>query len=255
MKPKWIYALVIIFLSSCGPVDTPTPTKTHSPTSFYTSIPSTTGTYTPAPSSSSTPNPTLGTPLPTQLTTVPTLNPTQVIQHEEIKSVIKEYFEIHYQALSISPPEDFQETGFGDLVSDGPDAKDFLVTEMAKLALERKHFEINKLRYVKFDFSLTYKVLGIDESANKATVLLGELFDVVRESALEANPEDPTISSGGLSHEIVLHYQGGQWKIISDTYRDALWRTLRKPGLTTDEILHSIEIMLADLEKRSSPTP
>ncbi|MCD4802163.1 MAG: hypothetical protein K8R16_04405 [Anaerolineales bacterium] len=255
MKPKWIYALVIFFLSSCVPVDTPTSMKTFPPAGSYTSVPSSTAMYTPISTSSSTTISIEGTPLPTQLTIVPTLNPTQVIQQEEIKSVIQEYFEIHYQALSVSPPANFQETGFGNLVSDGSEAKDFLITEMGKLAVERKHYELNELLYVEYDFSLRYIVIDIDESTKKATVSLGDCFDVIRESAVEANPEDPTISSGGLSHEIVLHYQGGQWKIISDVYRDALWRTLRKSESSTDDILRGIEIMLADLVERASPTP
>ncbi len=236
-------------------MDTPPSTKNYPPTNTSTPVLSLTATYTPVPTSLSTTISIEGTPLPTQLTIVPTLNPTQVIQQEEIKSVIQEYFEIHYQALSISPPANFQEIGFGDLVSDGSEAKDFLATEMGKLAVERKHYEINKLRYVEYNFYLSYKVLDIDESVKKATVSLGDRYDVVRESAVEANPEDPLVSSGGLSHEIILQNEGGQWKIISDTYRDALWRTLRKPESTTDDILRGIDIMLADLEERASPMP
>ena len=176
-------------------------------------------------------------------------------QQKEIKKVIQKYFEIHYRALSVSPPEGFQEAGFGDLVSDGPDARDFLVTEMGKLAVEIKHYELNKLRYVEYEYSLNYKDIVVDASTEMATVSLGELFEVIRESAVEANPEDPHVSMGGLSHEIVLRNEQGEWKIVSHTYKDALWRTLRKPGSTTDEILHSIEIMLEDLEEKASPTP
>ncbi len=106
-------------------------------------------------------NPAAGTPLPTQLTIVPTLNSTQIIQQEEIKSVIQEYFDIHYRALSVSPPADFQETGFGDLVSDRPDAKDFLETEMAKLAVERKHLELKKYRYTEYEYSLDYLDIAV----------------------------------------------------------------------------------------------
>ncbi len=49
---------------------------------------------------------------------------------EAIKSVIQAYFDLRYQALSVSPPEDFQVIGFGDLVSNGTDAKDFLDSEL-----------------------------------------------------------------------------------------------------------------------------
>lgn len=49
--------------------------------------------------------------------------------------------------------EDFQETGFGDFVSESSDAKDFQITEMAKLDLESKYYELNKLRYAEYNYS------------------------------------------------------------------------------------------------------
>lgn len=236
VKVQAIMTLLAGFLAACTSVG---PTAPSTPTSTAAVLSETMAVST----------------LPNQPTIVPTLNPTQTMQQAEIKSVIQEYFEIHYQALSISPPEDFQELGFGDLVSDGPEARDFLITEMGKLAIERKHYELNKLRYVEYEYSLKYKLIEVDESTQTATVSLGELFEVIRESAVEANPEDPQVSSGGLSHEFNLRKEAGQWKIVSDRYRDALWRTLRKPGSTTDEILRGIEIMLDDLEERASQTP
>ena len=207
-------------------------------------------------SAMSAPNPVLGTPLPTQLTIVPTLNPTQVIQQEEIKSVIQEYFEIHYQALSISPPANFQETGFGDLVSDGPEAKDFLVTEMGKLAVERKHYEINKLRYTEYTYSLDYKYIVVDESTNTAKVSMSDYFELIRERAAENNPENPRASTGELSHNIILSKEQGEWKIISDIYWDSMWYTLRHPwDASTDEILRNIEKKMDQLKAMPSPTP
>ena len=255
MKPRWIYTIVILFLSSCVPVDKPTSMKTFPPTGSYASVPSSTPMYTPTPISSSTPNSVLGTALPTQLTIVPTLNPTQAIQQEKIKSVIHEYFEIHYQAISITPPDDFQETGFGDLVSDGPDAKDFLVTEMAKLDLESKYYELKGLRYSEYKYSLNFQSIIVDDVTGMADVSLYDIFEFITERVAESNPEDPLVSSGGLPHEIVLRNEGGQWKIVSDIYRDAFWRTLRQPESTTDDILRNIEIMLANLVERASPTP
>jgi hypothetical protein len=203
MKPKWIYALVIFFLSSCVPMDTPTSTKTILPAGFYTSVPSSISTHALPPTSSFSPTPAAGTPLPTQLTVVPTLNPAQVIQHEEIKRIIKEYFEIHYQVLSISPPIDFQENSFGDLVSDSPDAKDFLITEMAKLDLESKYYELNKLRYAEYNYSLNYHSIIVDDTTGLADVSLYDIFEVIHERSVEANPEDPLVSLGGLSHQIL----------------------------------------------------
>ena len=73
-----IVLLLILFLSSCDSLDTPTVIALLS-----------TSTHTPAPTLSSTPNPVTKTPLPTQLTIVPSLNPTQVIQQEGIKSILQ----------------------------------------------------------------------------------------------------------------------------------------------------------------------
>ncbi len=238
-------ALLVIILASCAPVAKLAQTKPIVPTTSFT----------PVLISTLTPIPAIPSPLPTQLTIVPTLNPTQAKQQTEIKSVIQEYFEIHYQALSVSPPEGFQEIGFGDLVSDGPDARDFLVTEMGKLAVHIKYYELKKLRYAEHKYSLNYGDIVIDDTTGTAEVYLYDTFEVIHERSVEANPEDPHVNMGGLPHEFVLRNEQGKWKIVSDTYRDALWRTLRKPGSTTDEILRSIEIMLEDLEERASPMP
>jgi hypothetical protein len=246
MKRGLSTLLVIVFLSSCVPVETPSSTNPVLTSGSFTSTPPFSSSVT----ASSTPTfiPVGGTPLPTQLTIVPTQNSTQAIQQAEIKRVIQEYFEIHYQALSISPPEDFQETGFGDLVAESPDAKDFLITEMAKLDLESKYYELNKLRYAEYNYSLNYHSIIVDDTTGLADVSLYDIFEVIHERSVEANPEDPLVSSGGLSHKILLSSEGDQWKIVSDVYRDAFWRTLRKPESTTDYILRNIEIMLADLE-------
>ena len=155
----------------------------------------------------------------------------------------------------MSPPKDFQSRGFGDLVSDGSDARDFLATEMAKLAVERKWIELNRFGYAKYEYSLKYKNIVIDTSAKIATVSLLEDFTVVTERAMELNPEKPSITRGDQTHEIVLHNVHGQWKIVSDIYRDAWWRSYRKPGMSTDEILHKIDAELQKLETMPSATP
>jgi hypothetical protein len=192
--------------------------------------------------------------LPTQLTIVPTLNPTQAIQQEEIKSVIQEYFEIHYQALSISPPANFLEIGFGDLVSDGPDAKDFLVTEMAKLAVERKHLELKKFRYTEYEYSLDYLDLVVEEDGQIAKVHLIEKFLIFCELSLVDDLEDPKIcTEGDLNHVFLLRNEQGGWKIVSDAYWDYWWMQFRKPGATTEETLNAIELLMQKLE--TTPTP
>ncbi len=231
MKNLISLALLFFFLAACAPVVTPSPTKPSVPTAVSPS------------------------PLPTQLTLPATLDPAQAKQQEEIKSIIHAYFDLRYQALSVSPPEDFQSNGFGDLVSAGPDAKDFLVTEMAKLAVQRKWIELNRFGYAKYEYSLTYKSVVIDTPAQIATVSLLEDFTIITERAMERNPEAPSITRGDLTHEIVLHKEEGQWKIVSDVYWDAWWRSYRKPGISTDEILSKINEELQKLEAMPSATP
>jgi len=194
--------------------------------------------------------------LPTQLTIVPTLNLTQVIQQEEIKNVLQEYFDIHYQVLSVSPPADFQETGFGDLVSDGPDAKDFLETEMAKLAVERKHLELKKYRYTEYEYSLDYLDIVVEEATQIAKVHLIEKFVIFCELSLVDDPEDPKICvEGDLTHVFVLRNEQGGWKIVSDAYWDSWWMQFRAPGATTEDVLNAIHLVMQKYETMPTPTP
>lgn len=130
--------LIALFVGACGNV---------------TSVPIETVTVVPnplSPTPSITPSPipaaTTPSPLPTRLTALVTLDQAQAKQQDEIKSVLQAYFDLRYQVLSVFPPEDFQSNGFGDLVSDGSNAKDFLITEMAKLSVQRKWYELNRLR-------------------------------------------------------------------------------------------------------------
>ncbi|MCZ7666520.1 MAG: hypothetical protein M5U34_04475 [Chloroflexi bacterium] len=67
-----------------------------------------------------------------------------VNQQDKIKSIIQSYFDIRYQAMNT-----LKFDGFGNLVSDIPDAAVFLETESGKLAVEIKHAELNHLRYVR----------------------------------------------------------------------------------------------------------
>jgi len=240
-----IVLLLILFLSSCDSLDTPTVIALLS-----------TSTHTPAPTLSSTPNPVTKTPLPTQLTIVPSLNPTQVIQQEGIKSILQEYFDIHYKALSVSPPANFLETGFGDLVSDGPDAKDFLEAEMAKLAVEMKHHELHRLRYTDYDYFLDYLDIVVEEDGQIANVQLIEKFVIFCELSLLDDPEDPKIcTEGDLPHAFLLRNERGGWKIVSDAYWDYWWMRFRAPGATTEDVLNAIHLVMQKYETMPTPTP
>ena len=55
-------------------------------------------------------------------------------EQEALKNIIQSYVEIRYAALSVSDSGDFQQNGFGDLVSDLHTAGVFLREEMGKLA-------------------------------------------------------------------------------------------------------------------------
>jgi hypothetical protein len=160
-----------------------------------------------------------------------------VTQQEEIKRVIQSYFEIRYRALNT-----LQLEGFGDLVSDSPEAKAFLDAELGKLAVEIKHAELNHLRYADYRYYLDFSNFTADNSSQIAMVSVVEEHDVIEEISMELDPEDPFVSHRyGLEHTIVLHKEQDQWKITSDYYNDYLWRMLRQTGRSTDEILRTLK--------------
>jgi len=263
MKMKLQTVAIVIFaviLSSCAPVlqhpviPAPSPTDVVTPSLVSTSMPAATLTLLPTSTTTATLHPILETGLPPSPTITP--NATQAAQQEDVEDVIQAYFALRYQLFSVSPPADIQQNVFGELVSSEDEAKDFLATETAKLAVERKWYELNKLRYAKYEYSLKYNNIVFDASAQTATVSLLDNFQFTREWAVES------VTRGGTSHVIVLRNKQGQWKIISDTYWDSWWREFRKPGLTTDEILHNIELKrqhielkMQELEAMPSPTP
>ncbi|MCL4272012.1 MAG: hypothetical protein KJZ72_20805 [Anaerolineales bacterium] len=252
--------ILATILSSCAPVlqhsviPTPSPIDAIAPTLASTSTATTTLGLSPTSTTKATAHPVLETGLPPSSTITP--NATQAAQQEDIKNVIQAYFEIRYQLLSVSPPADIQQDVFGKLVSSRDDAKDFLTTETAKLAVERKWYELNKLRYAKYEYSLKYTDISFDATAQMATVSLHEYFEIICEKTMDNNSQNPSACAiGELTHEIVLHNENNQWKIISDTYWDSWWRQFRKPGLSTNEILQNINAKMQQLEAMPSPTP
>lgn len=244
MKLQTVTIVILAtILSSCTPVlqhpliPTPSPIDVIASTVVSTSTPTTTLTL--LPTSTTTIHPVLETGLPPSPTITP--NATRAAQQEDIKNVIQAYFALRYQLLSVLPPADIQQDVFGELVSSGDDARDFLATETAKLAVERKWYELNKLRYAKYEYSLKYTDISFDATAQMATVSLHEYFEIICEKAMDNNSQNPSACAiGELTHEIVLHNENDQWKIISDTYWDSWWRQFRKPGLSTNEILQNI---------------
>lgn len=176
-------------------------------------------------------------------------------QQEELKAVIQSYFEIRYQSNSVSQPAGFQLDDFGGLVSDEADAKPFKDTELAKLAVEKKHAELNQLRYVGYKYFLDFRSISVDPNARKAIVSVIEDNEVIYEISVKVNPEEPIVSRRlNVEHLIVLKLKKGQWKIVSDEYNDYLWMKLRGgKKKTTDEILQATDELLSTIEAAPGP--
>lgn len=195
----------------------------------------------------------IGTPTPTD---TPDTNATKspgvvppAEEQEELKNIVRAYIDIRYRALSVSGSDDFKRTGFGSLISETHEARDFLSEEMAKLAVEVRRAELNGLRYADYKYFLDFRSIAVDPSTQTATILVVEGSEVIFEISVELKPEKPTVTySGGVEHIIVLRRINGQWKIISDTYNDDLWRMLRHAGKSTDEFLRASERMIRILE-------
>jgi len=166
-------------------------------------------------------------------------------QQEEIKRVIESYFEMRYQALSFSQPDGFQLEDIGYLVSAASDGKAFLDAELVKLALQIKYGELNGSRHVSYKYFLDYSNFNMDTATELVTVLVVEDSDTTSEnSSLVAQ-------MSGLKHIIVLRKEQDQWKIVSDNYNDFLWRTIRKDGESTEDMLH----MISTIEALITPKP
>lgn len=173
-------------------------------------------------------------------------------EQEEIKGVVQQYFEIRYQALSVSMSKDFKESSLDSLFSDTPEASTSMKAELAKLAVEIKHAEINQLRYVDYTYSLDFNNFIINPITGMATVSVTEGNEVVYELSKQINPEDPIISRhADINHILVLHNDHNEWKIISDDYNDYLWRMLRQTGQSTDEMLLAMDIIQNDAIQES----
>lgn len=164
----------------------------------------------------------------------------------EIRSIINAYFEIRYRAFNT-----LQLEGFGDLISDRPEAVAFLDAELDKLAVEIKHAELNRLRYVDYEFFLDFKDISTDDTTQTATVSVRH--DVIYQLSVELDPVNPIVSHAyNLDHTILLRQEQGQWKITSDNYTDYLWRMLRQTGISTDELLRDMKASPLPVLRNSS---
>lgn len=166
-------------------------------------------------------------------------------QQEEIKKAIESYFEMRYQALSYPQPDGFQLDNIGKLVSTESDGKTFLDAELVKLALQIKYGELNGSRYVSYKYFLDYSNFNMDAATGLVTVL------VVEDNGTTTENSTLLAQMSGLKHIIVLRNEQDQWKIVSDNYNDFLWRTIRKDGESTEDMLN----MISTIEALITPKP
>lgn len=57
-----------------------------------------------------------------------------------------------------------------------------------------------------------------------------------------------------LDHIFVLRKDGSNWKIVSDSYEDYLWRLIMVTGLTKDEYMLWANALLTEDERHLEPT-
>ncbi|MEW6713140.1 MAG: hypothetical protein AB1403_25190, partial [Candidatus Riflebacteria bacterium] len=170
-------------------------------------------------------------------------------EQEALKAVVQSYVEIRYHALSVSNTEDLNQNTFGRLISETAKAAAFLSEEMSKLAVEVKRADTYHLRFVDYKYFLDYQSITIDPTTQTATILVTEGNEVIYEISAELNPENPIIShTAGIEHVILLRKMQGEWKIVSDTYNDDLWKMLRHGGKSADEIHHASNEMIRILD-------
>lgn len=73
-------------------------------------------------------------------------------EQEQLKNVIKQYFEIRYLAKSTSQQEDFKQNRFYNLIIDMSQTNIPMEAELAKLEVEIRHAELNELLYTDYKF-------------------------------------------------------------------------------------------------------
>ncbi len=253
---QWKVYFLAIVLISCSPmVISPDSTDAIHSTNVNATPPTSAivATFVLAPTCLYTVTPTvLETSLPPASTVTP--NSVQAREQDEIRAVIQGYFDLRYSLFSISPPGKIEPEIFSEFVSKENKSEDFLMTETAKMAVERTWYELKGLRYAKYEYSLKYSDITVDTESQTAMVALSEYFEIICERAIENNLENPSpCAVGELSHKIILNKEEGEWKIISDIYRDSWWHQFRKSGMSVNEILEEIKTKKDKLE--ATPLP
>lgn len=155
----------------------------------------------------------------------------------KIKFVINSYFEWCYQAMS-----SLQLTSIDKFVFDSKAGASFANSEMGKLHLEIEHAKLNQVWYTEYQYFLDYKEISINSTSQTAIINLTEDHDVVFKISQEiSNLQNPISSMHNLNHLIIMGKESGEWKIVSDTYEDYLWRLLRTTGISSETLLQSMQ--------------
>jgi len=151
----------------------------------------------------------------------------------EITGRIRAYFDARYRSFQTLELQSLD--GF---TVQTPESESFLKMEKAKLMAQLGGAKACRLAYSGYEYTLDYKDISVDEASHRVTVSLAEGHDVVYQISDEMRPENPIVSKmRNLAHTIVLERLGGTWKIVSDTYQDELWRTIRKSGWSAEQLM------------------
>ena len=158
-------------------------------------------------------------------------------EEEHIKKVIQSYFDIRYRAFNT-----LELDGFDNLISNQLESTIFLEDELSKLQVALGHAERFNLRYKAYEYYLEYENITVDPDRQRATVSLSHGHKVIFEKGEMFSSGEPTVSRmANEEHTIYLQKEDGEWKIVSDNYTDYLWRALRQTGISTDEMLRTME--------------
>jgi hypothetical protein len=200
--------------------------------------------------------PTYVTPLPVTGTPQPGVTERVSIEDEErLKKIIREYFDRRYYAFSLSNLDGIPDNFIDDLLSDAPETSVFLELELAKLRMTLNHRELNDLKYSAYEYFLDYENISFDSFSQTATVSLSKKDNTIFEiSAMLASGEPIMSSYYNEEHTIVMRKEESGWKIVSDTYRDYVWRMLRKSDPSPAEILNTLDLMLQNQEAAPRPS-
>jgi len=163
------------------------------------------------------------------------LGASNAVEQNEIQNAINVYFDARYRSMSSLQLEDLSK-----MIDTSTQGVSFLRAEKGKLEIEIKYAKLKKLGYTQFKKYLDFKNF-VFSSSQSAVVTVVEGHDVVFEISNEISKINPIVSKmRNLQHTIAVSKVEGTWKIVSDNYEDDLWRLLKIPGNSQEELLLSI---------------